>query len=144
MPRWPPACGRCALTAHVGSSTASRRSPSSCASRAINNRGVLVSAFRWEAVDAQGRLRHGLLDADTARAARDRLRADGLTPTAVESAPNRGDALAQTHLPAGEVALSTRQLATLTQSGMPLDQALAAVAEQPDRPKAARVFTSLR
>lgn len=103
-----------------------------------------MSAFRWEAVDAQGRLRHGLLDADTARAARDRLRADGLTPTAVESAPNRGDALAQTHLPAGEVALCTRQLATLTQSGMPLDQALAAVAEQADHPKTARVFTSLR
>jgi len=103
-----------------------------------------MSAFRWEAVDAQGRLRHGLLDADTARSARDRLRADGLTPTAVESAPNRGDALAQTHLPGEQVALSTRQLATLTQSGMPLDQALGAVAEQADHPKAATIFTALR
>ncbi len=103
-----------------------------------------MSAFRWEAVDAQGRLRHGLLDADTARAARDRLRADGLTPTAVESAPDRGDPLAQTRLPADQVALSTRQLATLTQSGMPLDQALSAVAEQADHPKATRIFTALR
>jgi len=103
-----------------------------------------MSAFRWEAVDAQGRLRHGLLDADTARAARDRLRADGLTPTAVESSPDRGDPLAQTHLPAEQVALSTRQLATLTESGMPLDQALSAVAEQADHPKATRVFMALR
>ena len=103
-----------------------------------------MSAFRWEAVDAQGRLRHGLLDADTPRAARDRLRADGLTPTAVESAPHRADALGQTRLPADQVALSTRQLATLTQSGMPLDQALTAVAEQADNPKAARIFTTLR
>jgi len=103
-----------------------------------------MSAFRWEAVDPQGRLRHGLLDADTPRAARDRLRADGLTPTAVESAPDRGDPLAQTRLPAEEVALSTRQLATLTQSGMPLDQALAAVAEQADHPKAMRIFNALR
>ena len=103
-----------------------------------------MSAFRWEAVDAQGRLRHGLLDADTPRAARDRLRADGLTPTAVESVPHRADALGQTRLPADQVALSTRQLATLTQSGMPLDQALTAVAEQADNPKAARIFTTLR
>src|SRR5947208_2539562 len=103
-----------------------------------------MAAFRWEAVDARGQVRHGLLDADTPRAARDRLRADGLTPTAVESAPHRADALGQTRLPADQVALSTRQLATLTQSGMPLDQALTAVAEQADNPKAARIFTTLR
>ena len=103
-----------------------------------------MSAFRWEAVDTQGRLRHGLLEAETPRAARDRLRAEGLTPTAVESAPDRGDALAQSRLPAVQVALSTRQLATLTQSGMPLDQALAAVAEQADHPQAARIFLALR
>ena len=52
-----------------------------------------MTAYRWEAVDAQGRLRRGHLDAASARAARDRLRADGLTPTAVESAPDRGDPL---------------------------------------------------
>jgi general secretion pathway protein F len=103
-----------------------------------------MSAFRWEAVDAQGRLRHGLLDADTPRAARERLRADGLTPTALESAPDRGRGTTQTHLRGEQVALLTRQLATLTQSGMPLDQALSAVAEQADHPKAARIFTELR
>jgi general secretion pathway protein F len=103
-----------------------------------------VTAFRWEAVDAQGRLRHGLLDADTPRAARDRLRADGLTPTAVDAAPERGDPLARARIPPGEVSLSTRQLATLTQSGMPLDQALGAVAEQADHPRAAAIFAALR
>ena len=102
-----------------------------------------MSAFRWEAVDAQGRLRHGLLEADTPRAARDRLRADGLTPTAVESAPDRGDPLVQTRVPGEQVALSTRQLATLTQSGMALDQALSAVAEQADNPRAARILIAL-
>src|SRR4051794_28806855 len=101
-----------------------------------------MTAFRWEAVDAQGRLRHGLLDAETARAARDRLRADGLTPTAVDSAPDRGNALAQTHLASDQVALSTRQLATLVQSGMPLDQALGAIAEQADDAKASGIFTA--
>jgi len=52
-----------------------------------------LSAFRFEAVDAKGRLRQGLLDADSARAVRDRLRADGLIPTAVDVAPERGERL---------------------------------------------------
>jgi len=103
-----------------------------------------VTAYRWEAVDAQGRVRRGHLDAASARAARDRLRADGLTPTAVESAPDRGDPLAHLRLPPEQVSLLTRQLATLAQSGMPLDQALAAVAEQADDARAEKVVGALR
>ncbi|HEX6136906.1 MAG TPA: type II secretion system inner membrane protein GspF [Casimicrobiaceae bacterium] len=103
-----------------------------------------MSAFRFEAVDAQGRLRQGLLDADNARAVRDRLRADGLTPTAVDPAPERGGALSRVRLAAPAVALLTRQLATLVQSGMPLDQALVAVREQADDRSVAKVLESLR
>ncbi len=103
-----------------------------------------MSAFRWEAVDAKGRVRQGLLEADTPRAARDRLRADGLTPTAVEPAPARGDALGFVRLPAPLLAMITRQLATLVQSGMPLDQALAAAAEQSDDARAAKLLANLR
>jgi general secretion pathway protein F len=103
-----------------------------------------MPAFRWEAVDARGHLRHGLLEADTARAARDRLRADGLTPTAVEDAPQRGTPLARARLPSVAVALFTRQLATLTLSGMPLDQALAAMIEQADEPRVAAITAALR
>ena len=40
--------------------------------------------------------------------------------------------------------LTTRQLATLVQSGMPLDQALAAVAEQADDARAAKIVAALR
>ena len=102
-----------------------------------------MTAFRFEAVDAQGRLRHGLVDADNARAVRDRLRAEGLTPTAVDQAPERGS-LDRTRLPAPAVALVTRQLATLVQAGMPLDQALGAVGEQVDDAAAAKLVESLR
>jgi general secretion pathway protein F len=103
-----------------------------------------MSAYRFEAVDAQGRLRQGLLDAADARAARDRLRADGLTPTAVDPAPERGGALARTRLPAPVLALLTRQLAALVHSGMPLDQALTAVAEQADDAAVAKLVGALR
>ena len=100
--------------------------------------------FRWEAVDAKGRICQGLLEADNARAARDQLRADGLTPTAVDPAPTRRDTLGFVRLPAPLLAMITRQLATLVQSGMPLDQALAAAAEQADDARAAKLLVNLR
>ena len=103
-----------------------------------------MSAFRWEAVDADGRVKQGVLEADSARAARDQLRAGGLTPTAIGDAGARGDGFAGIRLPAPLLALTTRQLATLALSGMPLDQALAAVAEQADDARAAKLVSNLR
>jgi general secretion pathway protein F len=103
-----------------------------------------MSAFRFEAVDAQGRLQQGLLDADSARAARDRLRADGLTPTAIDAAPARAPALQRTRLASGSLALLTRQLASLVQSGMPLEQALVAVSEQSDDAAASKLALAIR
>ncbi len=103
-----------------------------------------MAAFRFEAVDAQGRLRQGLLDAENPRVARDRLRADGLVPTAVEPAPERPDTLSRMRLPAAILALFTRQLATLVHAGMPLDHALLAVGEQADDPRVAKLVAALR
>ena len=103
-----------------------------------------MPAFRWEAVDAQGRVSQGVLEATSARAARDQLRAEGLTPTAVAAAAARADTLQSTRLPTPLVTLTTRQLATLVQSGMPLDQALAAVAEQADDARAANIVAAVR
>jgi general secretion pathway protein F len=104
-----------------------------------------VPAFRYEAVDHAGRARRGIMDAPTARAARDALREEGLFPTAVEPAATAAGRLADaTRLAPALLALLTRQLATLVVSGMPLDQALGAVAEQADHPAAARVLGALR
>jgi general secretion pathway protein F len=111
-----------------------------------------VRPYRYEAVDAQGRFKRGLTDAETERQVRDRLRADGLFPTAIEaegagsagSDAGSAPAVSRLRLPAAQVALSTRQLATLVRSGMPLDQALAAVAEQADDARAATLFAAAR
>ena len=104
-----------------------------------------MTAFRYEAVDAAGKSRRGLIDAETARQVREQLRSAGLFPTAITAA-NNGDAegVERTHLPAASLSLVTRLFATLTRSGMPLDQALAAVAEQADDARTAKVFTGLR
>lgn len=101
-----------------------------------------LPSFRWEAVDAQGRTRRGVEEADSARGLRDRLRAEGLTPTAVEPALVRSTAF--TRLPARELALATRQLATLAQAGMTLDAALGAAAAQADDPRTAKLFAAVR
>jgi general secretion pathway protein F len=110
-----------------------------------------VPAFRYEAVDARGATKRGTLDAETARHVRDHLRGEGLFPTLIEAAVGGGEGAAglpggveRTRLPPALVALSTRQLATLVRSGMPLDQALAAVAEQADDARPAKLFAAAR
>jgi general secretion pathway protein F len=86
-----------------------------------------------------------MLEAANARAVRDQLRGEGLFPTAIEpaaaSAARRSEA---TRLGSALLALTTRQLATLVASGMPLDQALGAVVEQADHPAAARMLDAIR
>jgi general secretion pathway protein F len=103
-----------------------------------------MGAWRYEAVDAQGRLRQGRVDADDVRGVLERLRADGLTPTAIDAAAARDGPLSRARLPAAAIALLTQQLATLVQSGMPLDQSLVAVAEQADDASVAKLLQSLR
>jgi len=105
-----------------------------------------MGAYRYEAVDALGKTRRGLVDAQTPREVRDQLRGEGLFPTLIDVAGGEGggEARERLRLPPLLVALATRQLATLARSGMPLDQALAAVGEQADDARAAELFAALR
>ena len=104
-----------------------------------------MAAFRYEAVDAQGKSRQGLIDAESLRQVREQLRGAGLYPTAIETANSvDAGAIDPTRLPATTLSLVTRLLATLTRSGMPLDQALSAVAEQADDARSAKLFAALR
>jgi general secretion pathway protein F len=101
-----------------------------------------LSAFRYEAVDAAGHLARGVVEADSARAARDAVRARGLTPTAVNAAPPASALGLAVNAP--QLAMATRQLATLAQSGMTLDAALAAAAEQAEAPRVAKLLDAVR
>ena len=104
-----------------------------------------MPAFRYEAVDAAGASRRGLIDAETSRQVREQLRGEGLFPTAIEAANLRtSGAIDRTRLPAATLSLVTRLLATLTRSGMPLDAALSAVAEQVDDARSAQLAAALR
>jgi general secretion pathway protein F len=104
-----------------------------------------MTTFRYEAVDAVGRPRRGIVEAASARALRDALRGDGLFPTSIETTTGLASTRTEgTRLAAGLLALTTRQLSTLVASGMPLDQALAAVGEQSDHPGAKRMLDAIR
>ena len=104
-----------------------------------------MPAFRFEAVDAAGRPRRGFLDLASERAVRDSLRSDGLFPTSIEVAEGAADAgVERVRLGSAMLSLATRQLATLVESGMPLDQALTAVAQQSDQQAVSNTLLAIR
>lgn len=101
-----------------------------------------MAAFEYKALDARGKRKKGVLEGDSARQVRARLKEQGLVPLEVNTtqaqqrakAQNQGRSLTwRRRLPAVDLMLITRQLATLVQAGMPLEQCLKAVAEQSEK-----------
>jgi general secretion pathway protein F len=90
-----------------------------------------------------------VLDADSARGARTLLRERGLTPvtvTAVETATSQGGSSRAIggRLRDADLALATRQLASLLSARLPLERALSAVIEQAERPVVRERFAAVR
>ncbi|CAN7667128.1 type II secretion system inner membrane protein GspF [Pseudoduganella sp. LjRoot289] len=110
-----------------------------------------MPAFRYEAVDAGGATRKGVVNADSARSARSDLRAQGLTPLKVDAISAQVDASGKAtrrgfgeRLSTTELALFTRQLASLLEAGLPLEQAFSALLEQAERPYVRDLIASIR
>ncbi|HCY63469.1 MAG TPA: type II secretion system protein GspF [Oxalobacteraceae bacterium] len=111
-----------------------------------------MPAFRYEAVDAGGSTKKGVLNADSARAARADLRAQSLVPIRVEAIAAQVDAATgQTRsrgfgdkLSTVEIALFTRQLASLLEAGLPLEQSFTALLEQAERTYVRDLIASIR
>lgn len=95
-----------------------------------------MAAYAYLALDAQGRQHKGLLEADSPRQARALLRERQLSPLQVNAARTREDEQPRhglrlsRGLSAAELALLTRQLATLIQAALPIEEALRAAAAQ--------------
>ncbi|GIX35006.1 MAG: type II secretion system protein F [Lysobacteraceae bacterium] len=89
-----------------------------------------MPAYAYQVLDAQGRRQRGVVQADTPRSARALLRERGLHPLRVEPVAAEGGH--GRRLPAAALALFSRQLAVLVGSGLPIDEALAALAEASD------------
>jgi general secretion pathway protein F len=108
-----------------------------------------MGAFEYTALDPAGRERKGVLEGDTARQVRQLLRDQSLLPVAVtevaqtESRRKRTFSLSR-GVSAGDLALMTRQLATLVHSGLPLEEALLAVSEQSEKPRIRTIVMGVR
>ncbi|HUD95910.1 MAG TPA: type II secretion system inner membrane protein GspF [Woeseiaceae bacterium] len=108
-----------------------------------------MGAFEFVAIDKTGKEAKGLLEGDTPRHVRQILRERQLLPVKVtevrqqETGPRRTFTLRR-GLSASELALVTRQLATLTQSGLPLEEALHAVSQQNENPRASSILLGVR
>lgn len=93
-----------------------------------------MAAFEYTALDEAGRTRRGVLNGDSARQIRSRLRTMRLYPVEVhgvqEQAAKPGGLNPTRRISAAALALLTRQLATLLRAGMPLDESLRALAAQ--------------
>ena len=100
-----------------------------------------MPAYRFEALDTAGKAQSGLLEADNARAARQQLRGRALVPLAVTpvtmSANDNGAAANFTRRVFSSTGLAvwTRQLAGLVGSGLPLERALTALADEAENPR---------
>jgi general secretion pathway protein F len=108
-----------------------------------------MAAYEYTALDPSGRERSGVLEGDAARQIRAMLREQGLLPISVseviDTQPTRFDRLSMARrVNATDLALLTRQLATLVRSGLPLEEALLAVSQQSEKPRVRSVLAGVR
>lgn len=110
-----------------------------------------MAAFEYQALDNKGKQHKGVLEADSSRQVRQQLRDKGWMPLSVDAANDkqkktgflasfsRGPSLSTPDL-----ALITRQLATLIAAGLPIDEALKAVSEQSEKQAIKSMVLSIR
>jgi general secretion pathway protein F len=108
-----------------------------------------MGAFEYTALDPTGRERKGVLEGDTARQVRQLLREQSLLPVAVTEVAQTESRRKTTFtirrgVSASDLALMTRQLATLVHSGLPLEEALMAVSEQSEKPRIRTIVMGVR
>ncbi|MGH8270778.1 MAG: type II secretion system inner membrane protein GspF [Gammaproteobacteria bacterium] len=110
-----------------------------------------MGAFEYTALDANGREKKGVIEGDTARGARQKLREQGFIPLTIETAAERESRRARSRgftlrrgIGAGDLALITRQLATLVASSLPVEEALRAGAEQNEKPRLKSMLMAVR
>lgn len=110
-----------------------------------------MAAFAYKAMNQNGRNKNGVLEGDNPRQVRQQLRDLGLIPLEVEQvtdkerrSSNTGFRLFRPRISASDLALLTRQIATLIESALPIEEALFAVAEQCEKPRQKNMMMAVR
>lgn len=110
-----------------------------------------MPAFEYKALDGKGKQQKGVVEADSARHARSQLRDNRLMPLEIEpvveketKAKGAGFNLFRRGISVAELALITRQIATLVASGLPVEEALKAVGQQCEKDRLASMIMAVR
>lgn len=103
-----------------------------------------MSAWRYRALAADGHRTHGVIQADSARHARQQLRERGLSPLRLEAVQGRDQGHRFQRISRAELCLLTRELATLIQAAVPVEQALQVVARQSRRERVRNLLLGVR
>jgi general secretion pathway protein F len=109
-----------------------------------------LAAYDFVALDERGREQNGVLEADSVRQIRQILRDRGWAPLKVDPAVERHRRrglsleLPRGSLSSGDLALVTRQLATLIQAGLPVEEALQGVSEQAEKGRLRSMLLAVR
>lgn len=108
-----------------------------------------MAAFEYLALDESGREQKGVLEGDAPRQIRQQLREKGWTPLEVsqvkQKASRTGLSLSRpARLSNNDLAMITRQLATLVRSGIPVEEALRVASQQANKGRAESVLVAIR
>jgi len=110
-----------------------------------------MPAFEYSALDDVGRQKKGVIEGDSPKSARQSLRSQGLTPLDINPIARKDRDTKQRSLfsfgkrmSSSELALFTRQLATLLQAGTPLEEALRTSAKQSEKAHVTRTILGVR
>ena len=108
-----------------------------------------MPAYRFEALDGQGKTQSGVLEGDSPRQVRSQLRAKAWVPLLVEpvaesGAGGAGSARGPRAFQTAALTLWTRQLAGLVGAGLPLERALSALADEQEQPRQRELLAALR
>jgi general secretion pathway protein F len=110
-----------------------------------------VAVFEYEGIDTRGKDVRGIIDADSPRSARARLKGDGVFATELVEAERAktdsgggGSFTLRRGIPLTQLALLTRQLATLLDAGLPLVDALGSMVEQSENERTRLILSQVR
>jgi general secretion pathway protein F len=111
-----------------------------------------MGAFEFVALDSSGKEKKGVLEGDTARQVRQQLRDKGWIALDVQESSERETSSTRRQrkikirrgVSATDLALITRQLATLIRAGLPLEETLQAAAQQTEKPRLQSMLLAVR
>jgi len=110
-----------------------------------------MAAFEYVALDNSGKQKKGILEGDTPRQIRSMLRDKNLIPLEVEGVNKTAKqkkanqtSFIQTKVSAADLALITRQIATLVKAAIPVEESIKAVAEQCEKSKQKTMLLGIR